>query len=772
MQSHSPELIRYVHGRPVLLHEGEPVSQAAYCDYIIKDDWEDRIREFADNGVRVFYVRLHQEEDKELWGIPPAERLQDWGAARLRLADQVEYILSVRPDAQFVIRPNCTPPAEWLTKYPEEVQTDEDGHTYPDACPASERYLADMVVFLQRLVRHCESQPWGERVLGYLEASYGEGCTMLTISGKMFDCAPPSEAGFRAWVQTSYATDAELQAAWGDPAVNRATASVPRDRDWLEKRAHGTPTIKGEPQGMFSLPSGRNLEAPGLFHWIEPAQAAREHDYCRFLREVFTHKYRLAARTLKETCAEFGRERWVGFDITKQPLMGWQILSAFDGLGDGQSFGNLLLLSGSYDTAELLDDPHIDLIFTPADYHARTLGFAYEAEGVTDSMLLRGKTMIIENDARNYVGEGIIDQGAFRDDREVEAGLTRNAALTLSRGIQSYWCNVGSSYFHAPGIQRTIAKLTPLLDRLNEYPHRETRDALAFVIDDESLFTEDFTSGYQTLAVIWQRILGLAHCGVPYRIYLFSDLTKDIPNYHTWLFPDLFVVNEERLALLREKVLRDGNLAIFGPASGISDGRYLGAEGASALLGVPMELIPRTTPRHVIVQDYGHPISRELPASFTYGDSLPYGPTLMPGDRAVENGGGVPLGHASASWFINRTGLFLKEFGAGAAGNGRSGARGADDYGVLWSCALPLPSNLLRAAARYAGSHIWCEEDDVIYASDSLAALHSVKAGPRTLRLPRACTVHDALTQEKLGEGLTEIRLEINPPQTRIFTLE
>lgn len=39
MQPSNPNLIRYVNGRPVLLHEGEPVSQAAYCDYIIKDDW-------------------------------------------------------------------------------------------------------------------------------------------------------------------------------------------------------------------------------------------------------------------------------------------------------------------------------------------------------------------------------------------------------------------------------------------------------------------------------------------------------------------------------------------------------------------------------------------------------------------------------------------------------------------------------------------------------------------------------------------------------------
>jgi hypothetical protein len=218
-------------------------------------------------------------------------------------------------------------------------------------------------------------------------------------------------------------------------------------------------------------------------------------------------------------------------------------------------------------------------------------------------------------------------------------------------------------------------------------------------------------------------------------------------------------------------VLRDGNLALFGPSTGISDGKHLGAEGATALLGVPMELIPRSAVRHVIVQDFGHPITRELPANLTFGDSLPYGPTLMPAEWGVEKAGGAPLGHATACWFIHRTGLFLKEAGLGAAGNGKPGARGAGDYAALWTSAMPLPANLLRAAARYAGSHIWCEEDDVIYASDSLLAVHSTKRGPRTLRLPRPCRVTDAVTGQELGKGLREITVEIAPPETRVFEL-
>ena len=218
-------------------------------------------------------------------------------------------------------------------------------------------------------------------------------------------------------------------------------------------------------------------------------------------------------------------------------------------------------------------------------------------------------------------------------------------------------------------------------------------------------------------------------------------------------------------------MLRDGNLAIFGPATGITDGRHLGASGASRLLGVPMELLPRTTKRQAIVHDAGHPVTRELPANLTYGDGLAYGPTLLPGEGAVERAGAVALGRAVACFFMDRDGLFLKEFGRGARGNRRPGPRGPNDYAVAWSAALPLPAELLRSLVRHAGGHVWCEENDVVYASDNLAAIHTSKAGPRTLKLPRPCAVRDALTGQVLGRRLREIRLKLRSPDTRLFEL-
>ncbi len=85
----------------------------------------------------------------------------------------------------------------------------------------------------------------------------------------------------------------------------------------------------------------------GLFHWTEEENAAPERDYCRFSRGV-SAKFRWIAHTIKTRVAALGRKRRPGFDITKQPLLGWQIALAFNGFGPGPDYANILLCSGSW----------------------------------------------------------------------------------------------------------------------------------------------------------------------------------------------------------------------------------------------------------------------------------------------------------------------------------------------------------------------------------------------------------------------------------------
>jgi hypothetical protein len=58
-------------------------------------------------------------------------------------------------------------------------------------------------------------------------------------------------------------------------------------------------------------------------------------------------------------------------------------------------------------------------------------------------------------------------------------------------------------------------------------------------------------------------------------------------------------------------------------------------------------------------------------------------------------------------------------------------------------------------------------------ADRSIVALHSLKPGPRTLRLPRRCDVFDVITDQQIAVDVESIQW-IAPagPQTRVFHLK
>ena len=92
--------------------------------------------------------------------------------------------------------------------------------------------------------------------------------------------------------------------------------------------------------------------------------------------------------------------------------------------------------------------------------------------------------------------------GALLNDTEVSAGLLRNSASTLSRGLMHYWMDVGGGWFNDERIQRGIAADKAMLERGYARPHRETEHAIAVVYDDDSPLQENLTRGFQHLAIL------------------------------------------------------------------------------------------------------------------------------------------------------------------------------------------------------------------------------------------------------------------------------
>ncbi len=310
-----------------------------------------------------------------------------------------------------------------------------------------------------------------------------------------------------------------------------------------------------------------------------------------------------------------------------------------------------------------------------------------------------------------------------------------------------------------------IARQVEVLRQSVDFTHT-TVPGIAMVLDECASLETNGSGHVMNEAVMWEQKIGISRCGVPYRIYLLGDLLLDnFPEHRVFYFPNLYRIDEGHLALLQDRVLRNGHVVVWGPGSGISDGQRIGAESATRLTGFEFTLQNVNYQRRVQICDFTHPVTAGLPADTIYGGAIAYGPVLYPTD-------GVPLGWAWSKFGGDDVGLALKVFGQGAGGAQGAGPPGGGDWVSVFTTAAPLPAALWRGLARYAGAHVYCEENDVVMADSSLLALHTLKSGPRRLALPGPKRVTDLITGNLVSECTEEIQFDAKAPQTVFFLLE
>ena len=708
-------------GRPVLHDNGQPRATVMYCPgdafgNIARED----VERFLAAGTDDFYLWVGRDEkERDMFTTPFWHEVNELGeplflsAERFNsLSEKVAYIIQRNPAARFLFRYYAHPPRSWKKAYPEEMAVDETGAPLDETSLASVRYEADHRRALLHMVRWIERQEWAWRVMGYLSLHEFEGTGLNAIRGMIFDYSAPMQRAFRE----SY------------------------------------PQWEGVPQNRFAQ---ERLEGRGA-HWPDPGTTAIERDYLELVSRLFLRRCQVFVETVREAVG--ARRVLIGMDALKQGMQGWVCEAFFSGVAPRAHHSHILAASGSVGADEVFRIPGFNILNTPYDYIFRHMGGAPEPEGIVDSSVLRGQLFLVEDDCRSFTcseGEGF---GYFRDPAEAAAGLWRNAAAAIARGYQSYWMDVTGfpsprgGYFRDPAIMDVIRAVGATVRRSLEWEHAEV-PGIAVVIDDRAALQEDVSADFQNLAVIWQRLTGLGQTGVPYRIYLWEDLLAgNFPDHRLFIFPNLFRMDQERFDILQKRVCRDGRVVLWGPGTGITDGQRLGAEWASRVTGMPMTLLNETYSRRVSLTRFDHPITARLHGSVSFGDSAAYGPILLPQSGL----GGVEQGTVLTTRGVNRPGFAIKEMG---------------NWTSVFTAAVPVPADLIREMARHAGAHVYTEENDVVFASKNFLAVHSVRGGSRTIKLPQPSPVWDAVTGQRISEWADRIELNITPPQTRLFLL-
>ncbi len=655
------------------------------------------------------------------------------------IGDSARDIIAHDPDAVLFVRFYLIEPESWRTLHPKEYALTEDGAMTSAPSLASDAYWDTATRYCTALVQYCESQPWSDRLVGYVNLLHSEGLQTSVIEGWLYDHNPHMVQRWRAFLRAKYHTDEVLRAAYRTPGLTLDTIDVPTDK------------LRGNTPQVASL-----------LYWQGPEDNQPLRDYLELMRQLFHQRTRQLFAAMR---AGTKRSRIFLYDMFKQPMQGWNCGDFFnDAESRRLADPDLLAASGSMGVAGLLDTPGFDGLMTPHDYQARGVGGVFEPEGIADSTVLRGKLFLCEMDQRTYADYSP-KYGQARNLREYEAISWRNIATALTRGFSLYWMDLNSDWYRPAEIHRVIDRQVAVIKAAVEWPHATT-PGIAIILDDSAVLETNGSGNYLNEAVMWQLKEGLARCGVPYRVYLLDDLAlPNFPAHRVFYFPNLFKVDDARLALLRKTVLRNGNVVVWGPGSGISDGNTIGSQSAQRLTGFRFRYIPVNFSRRTMISNFEHPITRTLAADCVIGGPLSYGPLLFPLD-------GTPLGLA---WTKNGEiipGLAVKTFGRGARGDAPDpGALGAGDYASVFTSALPLPADIWRNLARYAGAHIYCNSNDVLLADSTLVALHSMQSGEKRILLPGKFNVFDVITDKAVATNTDAITFNLQAPETRIFRL-
>jgi hypothetical protein len=98
-------------------------------------------------------------------------------------------------------------------------------------------------------------------------------------------------------------------------------------------------------------------------------------------------------------------------------------------------------------------------------------------------------------------------------------------------------------------------------------------------------------------------------------------------------------------------------------------------------------------------------------------------------------------------------------------------AKRSEQSTAVLSLAPGVPAEVLRALARAAGVHVYNSQDDRLYVSRGLIALHADTAGGRTLSLPEPRDLLDVPGGGRAVSGATQLSVQMNAGETRIWQI-
>lgn len=727
--------VSLVGGVPTLVVDGKPYGPMIYTR--CAGSWQ-QLAEIAD---RRFPIHFEMVGSLDLPGRQ--------AAVFKRLDEQVARFFQQVPNGKVILRLYLCNPHDFTREHPDELLRFEDGSAqhftkwyavsrWPEAergypSFASDVWRSAMAQSLREYVEHVRQSPYAGGVIGYFLC--GGGTEEWYYWGDYdhaahaLDFSPPMLRALRAHLRQRYGNDvARLRAAWHDK-VDFDTAMPP------------SPSQRRQVDAAFWEPNALN----------------RMRDYYYVHNKVMEDSVLCFAKAVKEACH---REQLVG-------------------MFHGYLQNHWYLEGGQATLDDVLDSPDIDFWAGPPQYDRRGPGEHGCIRFPAASLRQHGKLWISESDIRTVFSEYSAGNPSLHGRppslAESLACLQREYAYQLCEGANGWWFQMGPAWYHHPPVLDLFQQMQAVGEAAMGCDRRSATD-IAAVVDLGSLFAGPPWPVSSSLIDAF-KVQEICRIGAPVDHYLLRDiLSPQTKRYKLYLMLNCFSLDAAQRRAVDERLRRDGATLVWMYAPGLfKPGEKIEKDLAHCreLMGFGFKTeLGKGQPVGMRLTDAGAAQFASFDKQRLFGsfERPRWENDAKTGEarRTVPGETRLPQ-----RFFADEATLKPEQIIARFAVDGQPSMvrREQPKATDIWISSVMAPADLLRAIARQAGCHLYCDADEIIYANRSFLAIHTAQAGPRTFALKRPADVVDVFSGKVLARQATSFRDEIEACATRLYYL-
>lgn len=748
--------VREYNGRPAIFIDGKPYPPMMATIRTI-DDHQLRVdreyyRQLGQSGIRIFFLICDT-----VWLKPDALKLFD---------EEARILLEEVPQAYIIPRIGLHPTNEWIEAHPEECVTYGDG-TRPPVHLFSESYVTDLPahyslcseVWRQDAGKALEETwgllmqlPYADRIVGCFLAAGGtsEWYYMLPVvnGDTTYGYSESFRRNFAWYLKEAYGTEEKMRRVWNQPDATFEHAKIP-DAESFYFSTHADTAAAVPPMIMYTncdvpepFENGHNIGA-----FLDVNRNMDVYDFYRAMHNGTARSIQHFAKVIKNATPD-------------------RLVGAFYGAYGCTDFHNTGTCGG---VVRLLNDENLDFLAAPGVYENRQAGGFVGQREMNDSFTLHNKIYIVEEDARTHMeNRYFADKYRIYDLTDSINVMKRDFGRTVCEDVQAWWFDqlLGGRRYKCP-------ELYDLISRQQEIAHqayalnRKKNSEIAFIYDEESPQTVSVQTNKELIEL--PRNYEKDRIGAPVDLYFHNDMENpDMPAYKLYVFCNTLVLTEEERRQIREKLKREHAVALFLYAPGVVDPeaetRFDEAHIA-ALTGIQVGRLDERFDSKFRINGEVHPLTEKLDRRKFFGIF----------DRIRRNSLGIDAGQYWESYLYplfystDPDATVLANFLT--SGVPALTVKETDGFTSVFCGAKYVSSELLRAVAEYAGVHLYCDSDDVLYANRNFVVFHSSSAGEKTLRFPRPVSPYELYEEKSYGENVTSITFDTYLGETKMFYL-